>query len=58
VKHLEDGRWNYGQPEAWISEPSHWQLVKEAEMLTELWKQRDLKVRGICFWHLLAIDRT
>lgn len=26
-------------------EPSHWQLVKEAEKLVELWKQKDLKAR-------------
>lgn len=58
MKHLEDGRWNYGQPEAWISERSHWQLVKEAEMLTELWKQRDLKEPGIRFWLKIEHDRT
>ena len=44
MKHLEEGRWNYGNAEAWISERSHWLLVKEAEMLVEIWKQRDLKV--------------
>ena len=45
MKHLEQGRWNYGSPEAWVMEPSHWQLVKEAEKLVELWKQKDLKAR-------------
>ncbi|CAK9101052.1 unnamed protein product [Durusdinium trenchii] len=45
VQHLEEGRWNYGEPSAWVVTPSHWTLIKEAELLVELWKQYDLNVR-------------
>ncbi|CAJ1340305.1 unnamed protein product [Effrenium voratum] len=45
VSHLEEGGWNYGEPEAWVSAPGHWTLIKEAEMIVELWRQRDLKIQ-------------
>lgn len=51
VKHVEDNGWNFAPEEAWLQERSHWLLVKEAEKLTELWKQNDVKAgdgRGRC----------
>ena len=45
VSHIEGGKWNFGQEEAWVAEPDHWELVKEAELITEMWRRQDLKIR-------------
>ena len=45
VSHIESGKWNYGDEQSWVAEPDHWDLVKEAELITEMWRRMDLKVR-------------
>ena len=45
VSHIEGGKWNFGDEQAWVAEPEHWDLVKEAELITEIWRKQDLKIR-------------
>ncbi|CAE8696741.1 unnamed protein product, partial [Polarella glacialis] len=42
--HIEKGGWNFADEASWGMEPDHWQLIKAAETILEIWRRTDIHV--------------